>query len=217
MRAIDAKVGRVPAVVDPEDETLARAARLGTEHERRVLAAYRERLGDAVTEIPTAASSDATAMADAVAATIAALNDPATRVVYQATFQTAEFVGFADFLVREDDGRWVVQDSKLARHARVTALMQLAAYADQLDRLGVPRAGRVELLLGDGTTSVHRVDDLMPVFRLAARAAARADRRPAARARSRGRGDRLGRRARRAGRGRLRALRDLRSGGRRVP
>ncbi|WP_332635104.1 hypothetical protein, partial [Halalkalibacter flavus] len=47
-----------------------------------------------------------------------------------------------------------------------TALMQLAAYADQLDRLGAPRSGRVELLLGDGTTSTHAVSDLMPVFRL---------------------------------------------------
>ena len=43
------------------------------------------------------------------------------------------------------------QFGELARKARVTALMQLAAYADQLDRLGVPRSDRVELLLGDGT------------------------------------------------------------------
>ena len=61
---------------------------------------------------------------------------------------------------------WVVQDTKLARRARVTALMQLAAYADQLDRLSIPRADRVELLLGDGTTSAHAVDDLLPVFGL---------------------------------------------------
>ena len=47
---------------------------------------------------------------------------------------------------------------------KVTALMQLAAYADQLDRLGIPRADRVELLLGDGTISAHEVDDLLPVF-----------------------------------------------------
>ena len=87
-------------------------------------------------------------------------------VVYQAVFATDEFVGFADFLLRGDDCRWIVQDTKLARHARVTALMQLAAYVDQLDRLGVPHSDRVELLLGDGTTSTHQVRDLMPVFRL---------------------------------------------------
>ncbi|WP_029144740.1 TM0106 family RecB-like putative nuclease [Microbacterium luticocti] len=166
LRAIDAKAGRVPPVPEPADATLERAARLGTEHERRVLDAYRAAFGDAVVEITETRSSDDAGMTDAVVATLAALRDETTRVVYQATFATGEFVGFADFLVRGDDGRWVVQDSKLARHARVTALMQLAAYVDQLDANGIPRADRVELLLGDGTTSVHAVDDLMPVFRL---------------------------------------------------
>ncbi len=166
LRAIDAKVGRVPAVDDPEDATLERAGRLGIAHERRVLDAYRARYGDAVVEIPETRSSDDDALADAAAATRAALSDPRVSVVYQAAFSTPEFVGFADFLLRGDDGRWIVQDSKLARHARVTALMQLAAYADQLDRLETPRAASVDLLLGDGTVSTHRVDDLMPVFRL---------------------------------------------------
>ena len=166
LRAIDAKAGRVAPVDEPEDATLARAGRLGTAHERRVLDGYRAEFGDGVVEIPETRSTDADALADAVAATRGALADPAARVVYQAAFATDEFVGFADFLVRGDDGRWIVQDSKLARHARVTALMQLAAYVDQLDLLDVPRAGDVDLLLGDGTTSTHRVDDLMPVFRL---------------------------------------------------
>lgn len=172
LRAIDAKLGRVPAVDDPEDATLERAARLGTAHELRVLDEYRARWGDAVREIPAARSSDVEALADAVRRTDAALADPAVEVVYQAAFSTAEFVGFADFLVRtpevDAEGRrpWIVQDTKLARRARVTALMQLAAYVDQLDRLRVPRADEVQLLLGDGTTSTHRVDDLLPVFAL---------------------------------------------------
>ena len=172
LRAIDAKIGRIAAVPDPEDATLERAAALGTAHERRVLDDYRRRLGSAVREIPAVRSSDADALAEAVRLTSAALADPAAEVVYQAAFSTDEFVGFADFLVREpDDGRggprpWIVQDTKLARRARVTALMQLAAYVDQLDRLGVPRSDEVQLLLGDGTTSTHRVDDLLPVFAL---------------------------------------------------
>jgi len=166
LRAIDAKLGRVAPVEDPEDATLARAGRLGDAHERRVLARYEAEFGDRVIEIPQTRSSDAEALDLAVSLTDAALASDAA-VVYQAAFATPEFVGFADFLVRDgDDPRWVVQDSKLARHARVTALMQLAAYVDQLDRLGVPRADRVELLLGDGATSVHEVDDLLPTFRL---------------------------------------------------
>ncbi len=172
LRAIDAKIGRIAAVPDPEDATLERAAALGTAHELRVLEDYRRRLGPAVREIPAARSSDADALAEAVRLTGEALADPAAEVVYQAAFATDEFVGFADFLVREtasDDGGprpWIVQDTKLARRARVTALMQLAAYVDQLDRLGVARSDEVQLLLGDGGTSTHRVDDLMPVFAL---------------------------------------------------
>lgn len=175
LRAIDAKLGRVPAVEEPDDPTLERAGRLGTAHERRVMAAYVAEYGDGVVEIPETRSSDAVALADAVARTRAALESDAV-VIYQAAFATHEFVGFADFLVRDPSTgsghrpdapeRWLVQDTKLARHARVTALMQLAAYVDQLDRLGVPRSDRVELLLGDGTVSSHRVDDLLPVFEL---------------------------------------------------
>ena len=172
LRAIDAKIGRVAPVDDPEDATLERAARLGTAHELRVLDDDRARFGAAVREIPAARSSDAQALAEAVRLTDEALADPSVEVVYQAAFATDEFVGFADFLVRESDAspegtrRWIVQDTKLARRARVTALMQLAAYVDQLDRLGVPRADEVQLLLGDGSTSTHRVDDLLPVFGL---------------------------------------------------
>ncbi|MFT4214676.1 MAG: TM0106 family RecB-like putative nuclease [Microbacterium sp.] len=166
LRRLDAKLGRVAAVEEPTDATLERAGRLGTQHELRQLEAYRERHTGRVVEVPAARASDAAAVASAVAVTNAALADPDVQVIYQAVFETDEFVGFADFLVRDDDGRWVVQDTKLARHARVTALMQLAAYVDQLDRLAVLHSDRVELLLGDGTTSTHAVRDLMPVFRL---------------------------------------------------
>ncbi len=163
LRAIDARVGRIAAVEEPEDATLERAGRLGGEHELRVLAKYRADYGEGVVEIAETRSSDAAALAEAVARTNAALASDAD-VIYQAAFATEEFVGFADFLARDEAGRWVVQDSKLARRARVTALMQLSAYVDQLDRLGVERSDRVELLLGDGTTSTHLADDLLPVF-----------------------------------------------------
>jgi uncharacterized protein len=163
-RAIDAKLGRVPAVEEPEDATLARAALLGDVHERTVLARYVEDLGDdRVHQVEKVSSIDAEALAAAVAETIEALGSDAL-VVFQAAFATDEFVGFADFLRRDEDGRWRVQDSKLARKARVTALMQLAAYVDQLDRLGIPRSDEVDLILGDSTLSTHSVDDLLPLF-----------------------------------------------------
>lgn len=165
-RAIDAKLGRVPAVEEPEDATLARAALLGDVHERNVLARYIDDLGENdVHQIAKVSSIDAEALAAAVDETIAALRSSA-QVVFQAAFATDEFVGFADFLRKDVDGRWRVQDSKLARKARVTALMQLAAYVDQLDRLAIPRADEVDLILGDGTLSTHAVDDLLPLFQV---------------------------------------------------
>ena len=165
LRGIDARIGRITAVEEPEDATLERAGRLGGEHELRVLAGYRATYGDGVVEIAETSSANAEGLAEAVARTREALTSDAD-VIYQAAFATHEFVGFADFLVRDEVGRWIVQDSKLARRARVTALMQLSAYVDQLDRLGVARSDRVELLLGDGTVSVHIADELLPVFAL---------------------------------------------------
>ncbi|SEC14251.1 TM0106 family RecB-like putative nuclease [Microbacterium hydrocarbonoxydans] len=164
-RAIDAKLGRVPAVEEPEDATLARAALLGDVHEQNVLARYVAELGDdRVHRIEKVSSVDAEALAAAVQETICALTGSDAQMVFQAAFATPEFVGFADFLKRDEDGRWRVQDSKLARKARVTALMQLAAYVDQLDRLGIPRSDEVDLILGDGSLSTHTVDDILPLF-----------------------------------------------------
>lgn len=170
-RALDAKLGRIPAVEDPEDATLLRAAALGDVHERAVLDDYLARFGRAVdgsvgvVELPKVSSADPEALDEVVADTGRALRSPA-QVVFQAAFSTPEFVGFADFLLRDDDGRWRVQDTKLARTARVTALMQLAAYVDQLDLLGIPRADEVDLILGDRSISTHAVDDLLPLFRV---------------------------------------------------
>ena len=144
---------------------LERSGRMGDEHEHRVLEAYRAELGSAVVEIERPDVRDAAAVRAAVEATLAAFAAGAP-VVFQATFADEGFIGFADFIVRQPDGRYLVQDSKLARRARVTALLQLAAYAEQLQRVGVPCADTVELLLGDGSTSVHRLDDIAPVYRL---------------------------------------------------
>ncbi|MEV7618758.1 TM0106 family RecB-like putative nuclease [Microbacterium sp. NPDC089321] len=174
-RALDAKLGRVPAVEEPEDATLERAARLGDRHEEKVLERYVRELGESVdggpgvVVLPKVSSADAAELAATVDATERALRSGAS-LVFQAAFSTPEFVGFADFIARdeplpgESSGRWRVQDSKLARTARATALMQLGAYVDQLDRLGIPRSDEVDLILGDGTTSTHRVDDLLPLF-----------------------------------------------------
>ena len=183
LRRVDARLGRDVSVPPDDDPMLARAARLGDAHEERVLAAYRERFGGwssgpgGVAEIARADSRDEAALLAAQAETVRVLRAGAD-VVFQATFFDPElrpedatgpaigFIGYADFLHRGEDGAYEVQDTKLARRAKVTALMQLAAYAEQLERLGVPVSSQAALILGDGARSVHRLADIAPVFRV---------------------------------------------------
>lgn len=171
MRRLDAKLGRVAAAADEPDSMLERAARLGDQHEQRTLDAYIAELGEwaggdrgvASIERP---ESQPEALAAARDASLTALRAGA-EVVFQATFydEASGFVGFADFLKREGDA-YAVYDTKLARRAKVTALLQLAAYAAQLQRDGIPVHDRVHLILGTGEVSSHRLADIQPVYNL---------------------------------------------------
>ncbi|QAY69615.1 TM0106 family RecB-like putative nuclease [Xylanimonas protaetiae] len=184
LRTLDVRLGRAEALDVPDDPMLARTASLGEAHELRLLAAYEERFGTAhgpgsgvgVVAVERPALRDPDAVAAALAATRAAFDDGAD-VVYQAMLAESPatradgvrrpgFVGFADFVVRQADGRYRIQDSKLARHAKVTALLQLAAYAGRLRALGVEVDDEVDLILGDGSVSTHRLADIEPVYRL---------------------------------------------------
>src|SRR5205807_373510 len=80
----------------------------------------------------------------AEARTVAAMAEGA-QVVYQATFFDGLWRGHADFLLRVDrpGGRWPwtydVADAKLARRPTGRALLQLCAYAEQVERVqGAP-------------------------------------------------------------------------------
>ncbi|RIX27903.1 TM0106 family RecB-like putative nuclease [Amnibacterium setariae] len=161
LRRLDAKLGRVDAVPEPEDAMNRRAAALGDRHEARQLAAYQQELGAGVVVIDRPDTRDPDALRAAQERTLAAMRDGAG-VVFQATLFDGRFLGFADFLVRSGD-EWEVVDTKLARRAKVTALLQVAAYATALRALGVAVGERVHLLLGDGTTSTHRLADVVPV------------------------------------------------------
>jgi hypothetical protein len=153
LRVFDAKLGRGPAVT-VEDELLARTAALGDQHERRRLARLRDEFDDQVAVIgrPAYTLAGLTAAAEATRRAIA---DRAP-VVYQAAMFDGRFVGFADFLVR-DGQQYRVVDTKLARSAKVPALLQLAAYADTLARAGVAVAPEAELVTaGLGEVAAYR-------------------------------------------------------------
>jgi predicted RecB family nuclease len=160
LRDFDARLGWGPGIT-VEDELLARTAGLGDEHERRQLRALREKFGDAVVVIGRPAYTVA-GLSAASAATQRAIANAAP-VVYQASMFDGRFVGFADFLVR-DGQQYQVSDTKLARSAKVTALLQIAAYADTLRRSGIPVSPEAELVLGNGVAVRYRVDELIPVY-----------------------------------------------------
>ncbi|SEE85262.1 TM0106 family RecB-like putative nuclease [Ruania alba] len=167
LRKLDEKLGRVPKL-ETSDPMLERAARLGAEHEALVLADYRDRFGAGVVEIDPPTEYTAHALRQQQVQTVAALRDGAD-VVVQGSFFDGRFHGRSDFLVREGDvdgrPRYAVVDTKLARSAKPKAILQLAAYADQLQRLGIPLAEHTRLHLGNGAITEHETAASVAVHR----------------------------------------------------
>jgi len=161
MRTLDGRLGRINRVVESEDAMLRRTAALGDEHELRML--ERLRATRTIVEIARPAYGDDPLIA--VQQSESALR-AGSDVVYQAAFFDGRFLGYADFIIRDTDtSTYEVYDTKLARTAKVTALLQLAAYSDQLLREGISVGDLVHVVLGDGRTSSHRLQDILPVYR----------------------------------------------------
>ncbi|MCA4133956.1 TM0106 family RecB-like putative nuclease [Arthrobacter sp. M4] len=171
LRKLDEKLGRSPVFEAPEDAMLERTARLGDLHEHRVLEGFVADFGiwdpataRGVYDVVPATDMDRATLSAKHQESMAALRAGAD-VVFQAAFFDGQFHGRSDFLVKMPDGSYAVYDTKLARHAKVTALLQLAAYADQLLAEGIQPASDVTLVLGSGEHSSHRLADILPVFR----------------------------------------------------
>ncbi|MEZ0446543.1 TM0106 family RecB-like putative nuclease [Cellulomonas sp. ICMP 17802] len=165
LRHLDGRLGLAEPTPIAADAMLERVSALGTAHENRVLQELRSTQRVVTIARPRYdAASERAALEGVHASTLAALRSSATDVVYQAGFFDGRFTGWADFVVREPGG-WTVLDTKLARSVKVTALLQLAAYADQLITSGVPTTPEVHLILGDRSRSSHRLADLLPLYR----------------------------------------------------
>jgi predicted RecB family nuclease len=180
LRILDEKLGRTPKAKFEADEMQVRAGELGDKHEQTVLASLIAKYGEwdasrgtGVYSLDRGQNLRGELQAKH-AETELALRSGAD-VVFQATFFDGEFLGYADFLVNEgagtgSPGRYEVWDTKLARHAKVGALLQLAAYGDQLFGMGLEPSPTVTLVLGtrvgeDWLRSSHSLPDLLPVFR----------------------------------------------------
>ena len=181
LRKLDEKLGRSPKAVFDNDEMLEHAAVLGDLHEHKVLDGFVAEFGPwdpaarrGVYDVEPAQTMDRATLLAKHRESLDALRSGAD-VVFQAAFFDGQFHGRSDFLVRQADGSYAVFDTKLARHAKVSALLQLAAYGDQLLKAGITPAPAVTLVLGatvplpgggfDYVRSHHKLSEILPVFR----------------------------------------------------
>jgi predicted RecB family nuclease len=155
-----------------EDAGAELLAQKGDKHETD----YRQSLasaGQSVTEIHCV-SSRANDLRAAEAATVAAMRN-GVDYIYQATFFDGRWRGQADFLQKVDlpsafgEYSYEAIDTKLARHVRVSALLQLCNYSEHLTRLQGVEPQNMHLQLGDGSRHTVLYKDFSAYYQIVKR------------------------------------------------
>ena len=158
------------------DPVLDRIAQRGVEHEQRFLESLR---GDGVTVVEVEPSGSLPYYERAIRGrdeTLEAMRNGAD-IIYQAVLFDDRRLGYADFLRRveqpSDLGEWSyeVWDTKLARHATASAVLQLCLYSDMVQKLQGRQPDEMHLALGgvQRETVSFRVADYAAYYRLVAR------------------------------------------------
>lgn len=146
-----------------EDDAMAQLVQqAGMEHEER----FRSRLAGEVglVEIPTDAP-----LAERARLTLEAMKIGA-QAIFQAAFLQPPWSGFADFLVRVEEpsalGDWSYEpvDTKLARSAKASHVVQLGLYARMIADVQGRNPRRVHVELGDGRRESFRLVDFDKVL-----------------------------------------------------
>lgn len=144
----------------------ALAGKRGDEHELKVLELMKSE-GKVVTDLtgmPRASRAELTASAEKTKAAL----DRGDQLVYQGIFFDGVFLGYPDFLVRIDDPKYQrgytyeVWDAKLKRSLSAHAVLQMAAYSRQLNKLGFEHAEYIHAYLGDMTIADFLLADALP-------------------------------------------------------
>jgi predicted RecB family nuclease len=157
-RAVAAKVDGAPRPEEPQNLLVAKH---GLAHEQATLTRLQEQYGLGVVRIETPGPHP-DALAKAAEETRIAIESNAP-VIYQAVFYDGQFYGRADFLIRTGNGEYEPHDTKLTRHPKPSAVLQLTTYAAALRDAGYPAGPDMHLILGDGTTHTFRVNDFLPL------------------------------------------------------
>ena len=158
------------------DPVLDRIAQRGIEHEQRFLESLR---GDGATIVEVERHESLAYDERHIRGrdeTVAAMRD-GVDVIYQAVLFDERRFGYADFLRRveqpSDLGGWSyeVWDTKLARHATASAVLQLCLYSDMVRELQGRQPEEMHLALGgvERETVSFRVADYAAYYRLVAR------------------------------------------------
>src|SRR6187402_1645511 len=101
-------------------------------------------------------------------------------VIFQATFFDGQWLGYADFLLRVESPErpsvwgpyhYEVADTKLARHVKAGAVLQICSYVEQLTQIQRVQPEHMKVVLGGSAheTAMLRVDDYMAYYRAAKR------------------------------------------------
>ncbi len=174
-RAAIAGLVERPIRDDPELDVIRKR---GFQHEARFLADLRAEGRHAIEIEQDGSIADrGDQLRAAATATIEAMA-AGHEVIYQATFFDGTFRGHADFLLRVDapdrPSRWgpyhyEIADTKLARHVKASAILQICSYVDQLERIQGVRPEWLHVALAGSARTIERlrVDDYMAYYRSA--------------------------------------------------
>jgi uncharacterized protein len=149
-----------PETLDPQVELVRRK---GLEHEQAYLESLRAR-GVEVREIELEDGDGQVDWDAAVAATEQAIRD-GVEVVYQAALRDGRWRGLADFLELQPDGSYEAVDTKLARRAKPSYVLQLCFYSEQLARIQGRAPKRIHVVLGSGERESFRPEEFGAYFR----------------------------------------------------
>jgi predicted RecB family nuclease len=159
-----------------EDRELDVIRERGFQHEARYLAELRDQ-GLRVATIERPDEEKAERLRKQASDTIEAMSS-GVDVVFQATFFDGRWLGYADFLVRVETPdlpsvwgpySYEVADTKLARHVKAGAVLQICSYVEQLTRIQGVQPEMMHVVLGGSSreTADLRVDDYMAYYRAA--------------------------------------------------
>ena len=141
---------------DPKDEALQLIAETGNEHEADILAEMKKTVLDLV-EI---SMQDPQALEKTQAAIAARVP-----VIYQGKLASGVFEGYSDFLKLDQNGDYVVWDTKVARSPKPYYAIQLCCYSEMLAATcGHSLPERFGIILGTGEEVLFRVDDFFDYY-----------------------------------------------------